>query len=133
MIDPAKWLRVSSISARAGEVFGNRDKALEWLQTPSPALNGATPLDAIETESGCQEVEDILGLRSLKCWSALPARCRIVYHRVHSGRSAVLHVPSVCVRKQSRTESGAPGLLTSPVSRAAARPLGGQVSDVSRN
>jgi putative toxin-antitoxin system antitoxin component (TIGR02293 family) len=58
---PAKWRRVSSISARAGEVFGNRDKALEWLQTPSPALNGATPLDAIETESGCQEVEDILG------------------------------------------------------------------------
>jgi len=57
---PDKW-RVLSISARAGEVFANRDKALEWLQTPSPALHGATPLDAIETELGCQEVEDILG------------------------------------------------------------------------
>lgn len=58
---PDKWLRVLSISARAGEVFANRDKALEWLQTPSPALHGATPLHAIETESGLQEVEDILG------------------------------------------------------------------------
>jgi putative toxin-antitoxin system antitoxin component (TIGR02293 family) len=58
---PDKWLRVLSITARAGEVFANRDKALEWLQTPSPALRGATPLRAIETESGCQEVEDILG------------------------------------------------------------------------
>jgi len=58
---PDKWLRVLSISARAGEVFANRDKALEWLQTPSPALHGATPLHAIETESGYQEVEDILG------------------------------------------------------------------------
>jgi putative toxin-antitoxin system antitoxin component (TIGR02293 family) len=58
---PDKWLRVLSITARAGEVFANRDKALEWLQTPSPALHGATPLRAVETESGCQEVEDILG------------------------------------------------------------------------
>jgi uncharacterized protein (DUF2384 family) len=59
---PDEWLRVSSISACAGEVFANRDKALEWPQTPSPALHGATPLHAIETESGCQEVEDILGV-----------------------------------------------------------------------
>jgi putative toxin-antitoxin system antitoxin component (TIGR02293 family) len=58
---PDRWLRVLSITARAGEVFANRDKALEWLQTPSPALRGATPLRAIETESGCREVEDILG------------------------------------------------------------------------
>jgi putative toxin-antitoxin system antitoxin component (TIGR02293 family) len=58
---PDKWLHVLSITARAGEVFANRDKALEWLQTPSPALRDATPLNAIETESGCQEVEDILG------------------------------------------------------------------------
>jgi putative toxin-antitoxin system antitoxin component (TIGR02293 family) len=58
---PDKWLRALSITARAGEVFANRDKALEWLQTPSPALRGATPLRAIETESGRQEVEDILG------------------------------------------------------------------------
>ena len=58
---PDKWLRLLSISARAGEVFANRDKALEWLQTPSPALFGATPLDAIGTESGYREVEDILG------------------------------------------------------------------------
>jgi len=61
-IEPShKLLRFLSISARAGEVFANRDKALEWLQAPCPALHGATPLDAAETESGCQEVEDILG------------------------------------------------------------------------
>jgi len=36
---PDKWLRLLSISARAGEVFANRDKALEWLQTPARRLS----------------------------------------------------------------------------------------------
>src|SRR5580658_4420505 len=71
---PDKWLRVLSITARAGEVFANRDKALEWLQTPSPALRRATPLHAVETESGCQEVEDILG-RIEASWRGLSV-CR---------------------------------------------------------
>jgi putative toxin-antitoxin system antitoxin component (TIGR02293 family) len=52
---------ILSIAARAGEVFSNRQKALRWLHSPNPALGGLTPLDAVETSEGRQEVEDILG------------------------------------------------------------------------
>jgi putative toxin-antitoxin system antitoxin component (TIGR02293 family) len=50
-----------SITARAGEVFANRRKALRWLQSPSAALGGISPLAAAETPEGRREVEDILG------------------------------------------------------------------------
>jgi len=52
---------ILSITARAGEVFANRGKALRWLQSPNPALGGRTPLNAAQTSEGCREVEDILG------------------------------------------------------------------------
>ncbi len=54
---PLSWI---SISARAGEVFANREKALHWLQAPNPSLAGRAPLDSIGTENGYQEVDDIL-------------------------------------------------------------------------
>ncbi len=53
-------LRWISLSARAGEVFANQEKALHWLQAPNPSLAGRTPLEVVETESGYQEAEDIL-------------------------------------------------------------------------
>lgn len=62
-LDPAMvvpsmhWI---SISARAGEVFANQEKALHWLQMPNPSLAGHTPLEAASTDEGCQEVEDLL-------------------------------------------------------------------------
>ena len=49
------------VTLHAGEVFGNRQKAWEWLRCPHPALDGKTPLEAATTEEGFQEVEDILG------------------------------------------------------------------------
>jgi putative toxin-antitoxin system antitoxin component (TIGR02293 family) len=49
-----------SISARAGEVFANQEKALHWLQSPNPALEGRTPLEAVRNEVGYQQVDDIL-------------------------------------------------------------------------
>lgn len=54
---PLRWI---SISARAGEVFASREKALHWLQAPNPSLAGRAPLDAIGTENGYQDVDDIL-------------------------------------------------------------------------
>jgi putative toxin-antitoxin system antitoxin component (TIGR02293 family) len=54
---PLRWI---SLSARAGEVFANQEKALHWLQAPNPSLAGRTPLEAVETEDGYQEAEDIL-------------------------------------------------------------------------
>lgn len=53
-------LRLISISARAGEVFSNQEKALHWLRSPNPSLNGLTPLEAAGTDHGYQEVEDVL-------------------------------------------------------------------------
>ncbi len=53
-------LRLISISARAGEVFSNQEKALHWLSSPNPSLDGLTPLEAAATDKGYQEVEDIL-------------------------------------------------------------------------
>jgi len=54
-------LRILFVTARAGEVFANRQKSLQWLQSPNPALGGSSPLLAAETEAGYHEVEDILG------------------------------------------------------------------------
>ena len=49
-----------SLSVRAGEVFANHRKALGWLQTPNPSLQGRTPLEAAGTEEGFEQAEDIL-------------------------------------------------------------------------
>ena len=53
-------LRLISVSARAGEIFANQEKALHWLSSPNPSLEGLTPLEAAGTDKGYQEVEDIL-------------------------------------------------------------------------
>ena len=50
-----------SVSAHAGEVFGNRRKALWWLSEPHPALNNQTPFAAIQPPEGLALVEDLLG------------------------------------------------------------------------
>jgi putative toxin-antitoxin system antitoxin component (TIGR02293 family) len=54
---PLRWI---TISARAGEVFANQEKAVHWLQAPNPSLAGRTPLEAATTEEGYQEADDIL-------------------------------------------------------------------------
>jgi putative toxin-antitoxin system antitoxin component (TIGR02293 family) len=53
--------RLMTLSVHAGEVFANREKALHWLQSPNPSLEGKTPLESAQTEQGHQAVEDILG------------------------------------------------------------------------
>ncbi len=58
--EPAFPTRFISLSARAGEVFANHEKALVWLQTPNPSLSGRTPLEAAHTEDGFAEADDIL-------------------------------------------------------------------------
>ena len=50
-----------SVSAHAGEVFGDRRKALWWLSEPHPALNGQTPFAAMQAPEGLVQVEDLLG------------------------------------------------------------------------
>ena len=52
--------RLMSISVRAGEVFANQEKAIHWLRSPNPSLEGKTPLEAAQTDQGYREVEDVL-------------------------------------------------------------------------
>lgn len=56
-----RLVRVARLAALAEEVLGNRDKASRWLQKPSRALGGATPLEHLDTELGAVQVEQVLG------------------------------------------------------------------------
>ena len=60
--DDADWaVRVTHVTARSKQVFAGRPGySGEWLCTPNPALQGRTPLQALETESGFQAVENLL-------------------------------------------------------------------------
>ncbi|MFN0168263.1 MAG: antitoxin Xre/MbcA/ParS toxin-binding domain-containing protein [Bryobacteraceae bacterium] len=58
--EPSAPGRFILISVRAGEVFANHEKALGWLQTPNPSLQGKTPLEAAGTEEGFNEAAAIL-------------------------------------------------------------------------
>lgn len=58
--DSPSPVRLISISARAGEVFASQEKAMHWLLSPNPSLEGRTPLEAAKSGDGYQEVEDIL-------------------------------------------------------------------------
>ena len=52
--------RVISLSVRAGEVFTNCEKALAWLETPNPSLQGRSPIEAANTEEGFGPADEIL-------------------------------------------------------------------------
>lgn len=54
-------LNVADITARAIEVFGNREKALRWLRTPVRSLDDQTPLSLLDTSEGVGRVQDTLG------------------------------------------------------------------------
>jgi putative toxin-antitoxin system antitoxin component (TIGR02293 family) len=54
---PARFI---SLSVRAGEVFANREKALAWLETPNPSLQGRSPIEAANTEEGFEQADEIL-------------------------------------------------------------------------
>jgi putative toxin-antitoxin system antitoxin component (TIGR02293 family) len=54
---PARFI---SLSVRAGEVFANREKAIAWLETPNPSLQGKTPIEAANTKEGFEEADEIL-------------------------------------------------------------------------
>jgi putative toxin-antitoxin system antitoxin component (TIGR02293 family) len=52
--------RLMSISVHAGEIFANQEKALHWLRSPNPSLEGESQLGAAQTDQGYRDVEDLL-------------------------------------------------------------------------
>ena len=53
-------LRLERISAHADRVFGNHEKAQRWLRSEIIALDGARPIDLLETETGAHMVSEEL-------------------------------------------------------------------------
>ena len=53
--------RVARLVANAYQLLGDDDSAAEWLHTPSPALNGDTPLERAKTEIGAWDVQQLIG------------------------------------------------------------------------
>lgn len=52
--------RTAGIVALAQRVFGDAERAREWLLAPNPALEGQVPLRLLRTGSGTQLVEAVL-------------------------------------------------------------------------
>jgi putative toxin-antitoxin system antitoxin component (TIGR02293 family) len=56
-----RLLRLSRVYGKAIELFeGNNRATLDWLQSPLPALDGASPLSMTKTEPGAHEVERLI-------------------------------------------------------------------------
>ncbi len=54
-------LQIAEVAARGEEVFGSREKFLEWASIPSKALSGATPLSLLKSRIGSDLVIEELG------------------------------------------------------------------------
>jgi putative toxin-antitoxin system antitoxin component (TIGR02293 family) len=49
--------RIERIYTLAGEVFGDGEKAAQWLKRPRRALADESPLKLLDTDAGTQQVE----------------------------------------------------------------------------
>jgi putative toxin-antitoxin system antitoxin component (TIGR02293 family) len=52
--------RAADVYALAFHVFGDREKAKDWMREPNVSLGGDAPLDLLRTASGAGLVENIL-------------------------------------------------------------------------
>ena len=52
--------RFSRVLVTAMDIFGDRDKARQWLLTENRALNGVRPIDLLDTGIGFEDVMDVL-------------------------------------------------------------------------
>ncbi len=53
--------RLARIVALANEFLGDHERAVRWLKRPNRALGGIAPVEALDTELGARQVENILG------------------------------------------------------------------------
>jgi putative toxin-antitoxin system antitoxin component (TIGR02293 family) len=56
-----RLVRYQQLLKKAVDVFGNDDKAREWLTHPQSGLGQAVPIEFAQTEIGAREVENLLG------------------------------------------------------------------------
>jgi putative toxin-antitoxin system antitoxin component (TIGR02293 family) len=55
-----KLARIARIQKQARNVFSTDEAVAGWLNSPAPSLNGAKPIDLLETDLGAREIESIL-------------------------------------------------------------------------
>ena len=46
---------------KSKEIFGSQETAVKWLKSPNNVLGGITPVQAMSSRFGAEEVMDILG------------------------------------------------------------------------
>lgn len=47
--------------SKASEIFGSQENAVKWLKTPNSVLGNITPVQALSSRFGAEEVMDMLG------------------------------------------------------------------------
>jgi putative toxin-antitoxin system antitoxin component (TIGR02293 family) len=55
-----RLLRVIRVLSLTESVYGDRQRALDWLRKPHPRLDGRTPLSLLKTDAGSRIVEELL-------------------------------------------------------------------------
>jgi putative toxin-antitoxin system antitoxin component (TIGR02293 family) len=63
-------LQIAEVAARGSEVFGDKDKFLSWMKSPSPALGNRTPASLLRSRFGTEVVHD--DMRGFKLARAEP-------------------------------------------------------------
>lgn len=53
--------RLARIVALANEYLGGQEQAARWLKRSNRALGGVAPIEALDTELGARQVENVLG------------------------------------------------------------------------
>jgi putative toxin-antitoxin system antitoxin component (TIGR02293 family) len=56
-----RTVRLARVLALATETLGGIAKASQWLQSPNRTLEGRTPFELLDTDTGVQSVETVLG------------------------------------------------------------------------
>jgi len=55
-----KLVRTARIQHLARKVFSTNEAVSGWLTSPAPALEGAKPIDLLDTDLGAREIEAVL-------------------------------------------------------------------------
>lgn len=55
-----RWARFERIVQQAEALFEDHSETQRWLSTPKAALNSQTPLEALTTDAGAKQVEELL-------------------------------------------------------------------------
>jgi putative toxin-antitoxin system antitoxin component (TIGR02293 family) len=55
-----KLVRTARVLHQAKKIFSTNEAISGWLRSPAPALEGARPIDLLDTDLGAREIESVL-------------------------------------------------------------------------